>query len=472
MADRTIRYLKLDDLRGNPENPKGHDGELIAQSLDRFGLVEPQTLDERTGLLVAGHGRLDELRAKQDAGTAPPDGIRLRGSKWYVPVVHGWSSADDAEALAYLVTSNQSTIAGGWDLPRLGDVLSQVQTTDLGLVATGYTSETLDELLDSLRPEPPVNAAPAVERPDPPKRVARGEIWALGRHRLMCGDSRDGGDVEQLLAGRAVNVAITSPPYADRRTYDAESGFEPIHPDRYVEWFEPVAATIAKHLTSDGSWFLNIKAGSDGLDHEIYVLDLVRAHVYDWGWRWATEFCWERVGMPGRVTRRFRNQFEPIYQFARGEWKIRPDAVRTPSENVPIALGPNHEGASTSTVELGETLASYGQGAPGFEWWSDRNGPGLAYPGNRLPTFSGSHEATGHAAAYPVGLPAWFLRAYSDEGDAVYDPFVGSGSTLLAAEQEGRDGFGMELSPRYCDLILDRWERHGGTPAERLDPPG
>src|SRR5690606_39008730 len=94
-------------------------------------------------------------------------------------------------------------------------------------------------------------------------------------------------------------------------------------------------------------------------------------------------------------------------------------------------------------------------------------GDGLAYPSNRLPPFTGTHEATGHTAAFPVGLPAWLIRAYSDPGDCVLDPFAGSGSTLIAAEQEGRRGFGIELSPAYVDLILDRWERAGGSKPKR-----
>ena len=87
----------------------------------------------------------------------------------------------------------------------------------------------------------------------------------------------------------------------------------------------------------------------------------------------------------------------------------------------------------------------------------------MAYPGNRLPTFTQTHEATGHAAAFPVGLPEFFVKAYTDAGDAVYDPFMGSGSTMLAADNQGRIGYGCELSPAYCDVIAKRYQRHSGT---------
>lgn len=223
---------------------------------------------------------------------------------------------------------------------------------------------------------------------------------------------------------------------------------------------------------------MNIKAGHDGLDMETYVLDLVLAHRRRWGFHFATEFCWERNGVPGTPRRRFKNQFEPVYQFTLGEWKHRPDAVRLASANVPVYDPDNnivherHQGIpgamgfkarrdnrSTSNMD-----GMQGTGADVGSYTRE----GLAYPGNRLPTFAGSHEATGHAAAFPVGLPAWFIRAYTDAGDRVLDPFCGSGSTILAAHETGRLGLGIELSPRYCDVILERFERHTGTRPRRL----
>ena len=95
----------------------------------------------------------------------------------------------------------------------------------------------------------------------------------------------------------------------------------------------------------------------------------------------------------------------------------------------------------------------------------ERTQPGLAYPGNRLPTFSGSHTALGHSAAFPVGLPAWFIRAFTDEGDTVFDPFSGSGSTIIASENTGRVGYGMELSAIYTDVIVRRWQNVTGDVA-------
>jgi DNA modification methylase len=87
----------------------------------------------------------------------------------------------------------------------------------------------------------------------------------------------------------------------------------------------------------------------------------------------------------------------------------------------------------------------------------------LAYPGNRLPTFAGGYEATGHAATFPVGLPAFFIKAYSDPGDAIFDPFLGSGSTLVAAQLDGRAGYGCEISPGYVDVACRRLQKASGV---------
>jgi site-specific DNA-methyltransferase (adenine-specific)/site-specific DNA-methyltransferase (cytosine-N4-specific) len=290
--------------------------------------------------------------------------------------------------------------------------------------------------------------------------------------------------MDRLIGDGTVNVAFTSPPYAEQRDYDKSSGFCPVSPDVYVEWFAPAAANVARHLAPDGSWFVNVKPSCDGLDTSLYVFDLVIAHVREWGWHFATEFCWERSGVPKSVTQRFKNQFEPVYQFARDRWKMRPDAVRHFSENVPQAGGAGSGQTSWKGVQGdhgGVVVNSFGgvkkrrngtsqkmsdvQGsnsAPGIGI-----GIGMAYPGNRLPTFSFTHDATGHAASFPVGLPEFFCKAFSDPGDAILDPFLGAGSTLIAAERSGRIGFGCEISPAYCDVTIERWQDLTGGKASR-----
>lgn len=456
---RRLEYIPLDELTPAERNPKRHDQQVIARGIDRFGLVDIPVLDERTGRLVAGHGRRDDLLARRAAGQSPPDGITTDESgRWLVPTVVGWRSSSDAEAHAAGVTLNQATVAGGFDEAELAVLIGEIGDVDEALVGVlGFDDAELASLLAQIEAPAP---APTNDLDAPPETApaltSYGDVWRLGPHRIMCGDARDADDVRRLLDGATINLAFTSPPYAEQRTYDEASGFTPIPPEDYVEWFAPVAGNVAEHLADDGSWFVNIKPASRGLDVETYVLDLVLAHARRWGWHWVTEFCWDRPGIPQQPNGRFKNAFEPVYQFARGKWKHRPEAVMVASPKAFGYLGTDSRQAAEH------------QGR-GMTWDDSRKGEGLAYPSNRLPTFSGSHEATGHGAAFPVGLPRWFLRAYTDPGDVAYDPFVGSGSTVLAAHAEGRIGYGMEISPAYCDLIARRFERATGiTPIAEL----
>jgi DNA modification methylase len=327
------------------------------------------------------------------------------------------------------------------------------------LEGTGYT------IGDTARPEPEPDPDPDPEPTGFEPITQAGDLWQIGPHSLICGSSADLATITEMLGTRRVNLAVTSPPYADRRDYDPSSGFRPIPPDEYVTWFAPIAANVAAVLTPDGSWVVNIKPGSDGLDRELYVFDLVLAHARDWGWHFAEEYCWERGGVPRTPSRRLRNGFEPVFQFTRGEWKWRPDHVRHHSDHVPVPVGSGGKaaGGMGSTAKL--------QGVQGEEWFADRNEPGLAYPNNRLPTFSGSHEATGHNAAYPIGLPQFFVELLTDPGDLVLDPFSGSGSTILAAHRTDRVGVGVELSPAYVDVALARIQHHTGLTPTRAGEP-
>ena len=127
----------------------------------------------------------------------------------------------------------------------------------------------------------------------PPIPVTQpGDMWLLGPHRIICGDCRDYGTVERLLAGERVNVAFTSPPYASQRAYDESSGFKPIPPGEYVDWFEDVQASVRAVLAEDGSWFVNIKEHAHEGQRDLYVKDLTIAHVRRWGWLFVDELCW------------------------------------------------------------------------------------------------------------------------------------------------------------------------------------
>lgn len=138
---RRTEYLPLTEIVRAPRNPKIHNAEMIANSVSRFGVVEVPAIDERTGRLVAGHGRLDDLQARKAAGEQPPDGVETdpHSGEWLVPVQRGWASRSDADAEAYLVVANQSTIVGGWDNEGLAQLLADLRDQDPNLLTlTGF----------------------------------------------------------------------------------------------------------------------------------------------------------------------------------------------------------------------------------------------------------------------------------------------------------------------------------------------
>ena len=147
MADLDLRYVPIDALEPDPENPKAHDVDEIADAIVRFGFIDPALHDGRTGRLIAGHGRRSALLALRDSAEEAPSGIRVGDTgEWLVPVVVGWESASDDEARAALVALNETTIRGGYDEPALLAILERLAETDGGFAGTGYDEQAYDEL--------------------------------------------------------------------------------------------------------------------------------------------------------------------------------------------------------------------------------------------------------------------------------------------------------------------------------------
>lgn len=185
---RRLEYVPLDDLlaRVEPSNVKRHDGPGIARSIERFGFTDPIELDERTGRLVAGHGRIDQLAAWRDDPDRQdelPEGLaQLADGTWTVPVVRGWASADDDEARAYVLAANRLTEAGGWDTEGLAAQLTDIQDRALDM-PPGFTASDLDALLAEL------GQAPADEPPPPPANPPLAERFIVPPFTVLDGRS-------------------------------------------------------------------------------------------------------------------------------------------------------------------------------------------------------------------------------------------------------------------------------------------
>ena len=318
----------------------------------------------------------------------------------------------------------------------------------LSLEVVGFSDAELNALLADADPQ----SAPLTDReeeiPAPPAvPVTRtGDLWEIGRHRLICGDCRDSAVVARLFGGAFANCAITSPPYATQREYDPASGFQPVPPAEYVEWYRAIAANIATVLTPDGSYFLNVKEHADEGERSLYVKDLVIAHRRIWGWRFVDEFCWRKTdnGVPGAWNNRFKNAWEPVFHFCRQPAiKFHPEAVGHGSDECFEYSPTNPESRS------GSGLLGCGEGREAGRF------SGIARPSNVIEAYTECRQGS-HSAPFPSTLVQFFVKAFSDSGDIVFDPFLGSGTTMAAAHVLGRRGYGIEISPSYCDVILRR----------------
>ncbi len=276
-----------------------------------------------------------------------------------------------------------------------------------------------------------------------------GKTFERPVHRLIVGDCRNEDDVQHLFAGTKANVVITSPPYASQREYDASSGFRPIPVAEYSEWFRSVASNIASVLAQDGSYFLNIKEHSEDGERSLYVKDLVLAHKREWGWRFVDEFCWRNTanGVPGKWPNRLKNAWEPVFHFCRNKQiKFRPKGAGHESEDV-VVYAPGNPSAPSGSGLLG---------------CGAEKTAGIAWPSNVIETKAEGGQGS-HSAPFPRALVEFFVKAFSDEGDVIFDPFMGSGTSMAAAHVLGRVGYGTEISAGYVDVIIGRMRKLGCT---------
>lgn len=439
---RRIELWPIEKLRPYARNARTHSEEQIAQiaaSIAEFGFNAPILVDSDAGI-VAGHGRLLAAR-------------KLGLSE--VPVVV-LDHLSETQRRAYIIADNKLALNAGWDEKLLAQELRDLEKEGLDLALVGFSDDELEELLAEDEPEQSEEIEEEVPAPPAQPVTHLGDLWRIGRHRLICGDCRDFAVVEKLMAGAGANVVVTSPPYATRREYDPASGFRPVPPEEYVEWYRDVAANIAAVLAEDGSYLLNIKEHAEDGQRVLYVKDLVLAHRRQWGWRFVDEFCWRKTdnGVPGGWNNRFKNAWEPVFHFCRQpEIKFRPKAVGHESEDC-FDYSPYNPRSRSGSGLLGTGARGDAAGRPGA---SDDEGryTGVARPSNVIEVKSESSQGS-HSAPFPRALVEFFVLAFSDAGDVVFDPFMGSGTTMAAAEVLDRIGRGCEISPAYCDVILRR----------------
>lgn len=256
------------------------------------------------------------------------------------------------------------------------------------------------------------------------------------------------GDCEAILKDlpdNAVDLIFTSPPYADQR----RNTYGGIDPDDYVDWFLPKAEAFLRVLKPTGTFILNIKERVVDGERHTYVLELIQA-LRKQGWLWTEEFIWyKKNSYPGKWPNRFRDNWERLLQFNKQkQFHMYQEAVM-----VPVGDWAKERLNNLSETDKTRDESQVGSGfGKNISHWLGRK---KVYPHNVL------HLATecsnqNHSAAFPIDLPKWFIKLFTQKDDLVLDPFIGSGTTALAAAQLGRKYIGIDIEPEYVQLSRER----------------
>ncbi len=256
------------------------------------------------------------------------------------------------------------------------------------------------------------------------------------------------GDCEEILTGfpnNSIDLIFTSPPYADQRrqTYGG------VKPNDYVGWFLPKAEHFLRVLKPTGTFILNIKERVVRGERHTYVIELI-LRMREQGWLWTEEFIWHKKNSyPGKWPNRFRDSWERLLHFNKQrKFNMYQEAVM-----VPVGDWAKDRLAKLSETDRIRDESKVGSGfGKNVSKWVGRD---KVYPTNVI------HMATecsnrDHSAAFPMSLPTWFIKLFTQPGDIVLDPFIGSGTTAIAAQRLGRNYIGIDINEEYCQMATER----------------
>jgi DNA modification methylase len=261
------------------------------------------------------------------------------------------------------------------------------------------------------------------------------------KHDLYLGDCEE---YLEKIPDNSVDLIFTSPPYADQR----KNTYGGIRPEDYVKWFLPKSEQMLRVLKPTGTFVLNIKEKVVDGERSTYVMELILA-MRKQGWLWTEEFIWHKKNCyPGKWPNRFRDAWERLLQFNKNK------KFNMYQEEVMVPMG---DWAKTRLKKLSHTDKKRDESRVGSGFgknisnWVTRE---KAYPTNVL------HLATEcsnkkHSAAFPEGLPEWFIKLFTKEGDTVLDPFMGSGTTNIVAGRMRRNSIGIEIVADYYEMVKD-----------------
>lgn len=387
-AYNTARVVDLVPYARNARTHSEAQVAQIAASIREFGFTNPILVDGERGV-IAGHGR---LLAARKLGMAEVPTLEL-------------SHLTPAQRRAYVLADNRLALSAGWDDEMLRLELGDLQAEGFDLTLTGFDGDEIGKLLlDAGGGLTDPDAVPPV--PEAPVSQA-GDVWLLGRHRLICGDATDAGSVERLLAGVRPHLMVTDPPYG-------------------VEY--------------DPAWRNSALAGSNTARTGKVLND----HRADWREAWAL--------FPGDVAYVWHGALHSTTvaeSLTACGFDIRAQIIWAKDR---LVLGRGH-------YHWQHEPAWYAVRGTGH-WSGDRKQTTLWHIAS-----SGQDAETTHGTQKPVECMRRPIENNSSPGQAVYEPFSGSGTTLIAAEMTGRASYAVELSPAYVDVAVLRWQAFAGQQA-------
>ena len=392
-----IIYKKVQDLIPYVNNSRTHSEEQVNQicaSINEFGFTNPLLIDEKDSI-IAGHGR---LMASKKLGMEEVPCIVLEG-------------LTETQKKAYIIADNKMALNAGWDEELLKIELENLKELDFDLELTGFNVDELDDILNFNESEDAEEDDYEIVVPEEPKSKY-GQIYKLGTHYLMCGDSTKLEDVEKLMGETKVDLLITDPPYNvayEGKTKDAlKIQNDSMDNDSFRQFLRDAFST-ADAVMKPGAVFYIWHADSEGYNF--------RGACYDNNWKVRQCIIWNKNTMVmGRQD----------YQ-----WKHEP------------------------------CLYGWKDGASHL-WASDRKQTTVI-------DFNKPQRNGEHPTMKPIGLFDYQIKNNTKPGDVVLDLFMGSGTTIMACEQNGRIAYGMELDPKYVDVIINRWETFTGKKAELIN---
>ncbi len=425
-----IRRVKITELHADPANARTH-GErnlnAIEDSLKSFGQVEPLVVQKSTGKVIGGNGRLEVMRR---AGIEECDVVEV--------------DVDDAKATALGIALNRTAELAEWDDEVLTKLLEALPSELLEV--SGFNSDDLQELIAELHP-PEITQD---DIPAPPDSAATrpGDLWLLGDHRLICGDSSMAADVDRLLAGAPIHMVNTDPPYnvaVEPRSNNAIAAGLSSFPSGQKMHLN--AFDLARDPSKAKGTTAKLRAKDRPLANDAVTPQEFDALLAAWYGNAA------RVLLPGRA----------FYIWGGyGNLKNYPAALEAAGLYFAQAIiwDKQHPVLGRKDFMNAHEWAYYG--------W--REGAAHVFLGpNNIPDLwqvkKLNHTQMVHLTEKPVELAARAMQYSSRKGEHVLDLFGGSGSTLMAAEQMGRKAFLVELDPLYCDVIVQRWQNATGRKA-------